>query len=233
MPLHDWANEDWWENFHDFWIFRLAEHIHPLLPEGYRVYIGSYSRVGLALAARPDLGVAAPVRMAPTNGTGKAPASIELAPDEEVTVGTIEPQKALYVQYRGMMVAAVEIVSPRNKDRASGRAEAVARYAGYLHGQIHLMLLDLLPRPEGFSFSDAIAAELKIPNQPHLAPPCAVVYRVGEPAAVGGSQLAVWRRPLTVGQPLPTLPLPLSLDRYVRVDLEATYTRAAADAYLT
>jgi hypothetical protein len=44
--------------------------------------------------------------------------------------------------------------------------------------------------------------------------------------------LAIWRRPLVVGAPLPTLPLPLGVDRDVTVDLESTYMRAAADAYL-
>jgi hypothetical protein len=44
--------------------------------------------------------------------------------------------------------------------------------------------------------------------------------------------LGLWRRPLAVGQPLPTLPLPLSLDQSVPHDLEATYANAASAAYL-
>jgi hypothetical protein len=60
----------------------------------------------------------------------------------------------------------------------------------------------------------------------------AVSYRVGEPAATGGRILGIWRRPLTVGQPLPILKLPLTVDVAIAVDLEQTYGRAAADAYL-
>ncbi len=60
----------------------------------------------------------------------------------------------------------------------------------------------------------------------------AVGYRVGEPAPDGGRFLAVWRRALEVGAPLPALPLPLAPDRAVALDLEQTYMRAAADAYL-
>jgi len=44
--------------------------------------------------------------------------------------------------------------------------------------------------------------------------------------------LAVWRRPLTVGAALPAVVLPLSVTDRVMVDLEQTYARAAADAYL-
>jgi hypothetical protein len=70
-------------------------------------------------------------------------------------------------------------------------------------------------------------------RQPACPPPLAVSYRVGEPAATGGRLLAIWRRPLTVGAPLPTMPLPLGVDMRVQVDLEETYNRAAADAYLS
>jgi hypothetical protein len=44
--------------------------------------------------------------------------------------------------------------------------------------------------------------------------------------------LAIWRRPLTAGQPLPTMPLPLTVHLSVPVDLERTYQQAANDAYL-
>ena len=103
---------------------------------------------------------------------------------------------------------------------------------GYLIEGAHLLLVDVHPRPAGFSFADRIAAELQLANQPSLSPPMAVSYRVGEPAATGGRLLAIWRRPISIGGPLPGLPLPLEVDLEVPVDLEATYARAAADAYL-
>jgi len=70
---------------------------------------------------------------------------------------------------------------------------------------------------------------------PPLPPPFAAAYRVGEVVPVGddmGSLVGLWRRPLRVGQPLPTLPLPLSVHRAVVIDLEETYQRAAKRAYL-
>ena len=60
--------------------------------------------------------------------------------------------------------------------------------------------------------------------------PFAAAYRVGEVVPVGddmGSLVALWRRQLRVGQPLPILPLPLSVHREVMIDLEQTYQRAA------
>ncbi len=86
-------------------------------------------------------------------------------------------------------------------------------------------------RPSGFSFADAIAGELEMP-QPPFAAPMAISFRVGEPAATGGHLLAIWRRPLKARQALPSLPLPLNVHQSVPVDLESTYMTAAADAYL-
>jgi len=101
---------------------------------------------------------------------------------------------------------------------------------GYLLDGAHLVLIDVHRRPLGFSFADRIAAALRL-ERPSAPPPMAVSYRVGEPAATGGHLLATWRRPLTVGSPLPALPLPLSTDQAITLDLDQTYTRAASDVY--
>ena len=126
------------------------------------------------------------------------------------------------------------LVSPRNKDRADAKETYSNRYLGYLRLGVHLMLVDVLPRPKGFSFSDAITGGLGL-ELPPLPPPFAAAYRVGEVVPVGddmGSLVGLWRRPLRVGQPLPALPLPLSVHRAILIDLEETYQRAAKRAYL-
>ena len=132
------------------------------------------------------------------------------------------------------MIAALELVSPRNKDRADAKETYCNRYLGYLRLGVHLMLVDVLPRPKGYSFSDVITSSLGL-DLPPLPPPFAAAYRVGEVVPVGddmGSLVGLWRRPLRVGQPLPTLPLPLSVHKDVQIDLEETYRRATKRAYL-
>ncbi len=78
--------------------------------------------------------------------------------DEEIAVATPGGDTAQLIERGGLLVAAVERVSPRDKDR----------------------------------------------------PPACAAYRVGEPAPKGGRFLGAWRRPLTVGAPLPSLRLPPS-----------------------
>jgi hypothetical protein len=211
MPLHDWSERGGgWEGVHHIWITEALRWVKPRLPAGYRAYIGSAPVVAVgAPEERPDVGVhrrpEEPAPPPPTNG----PAPDGDEPDEEIAVVTLDPGTSLYVEMAGRLVAAVELISPRNKDRALSQTSYLARYLGYLQEGVHLLLVDVHPRPLHFSFADRIAEELGTPRRP-CPPPMAVSYRVGGPAATGGRLLAVWRRPLTVDAPLPTVPLPIT-----------------------
>jgi hypothetical protein len=235
MPLHDWADRAGWEGMHHLWIAELLHWVKPRLPAGYRAHIGSASLLAVgAPAERLDVGV----RRWSAESTGsEEPAPTpsgdadQVEPDVEVAVAAIDPGAALFVERHGRLVAAVELVSPRNKDRPVSRATYLSRYLGYLLEAVHLLLIDVHPRPLAFSFADRIADELHVP-QPPCPVPQAVSYRVGEPAATGGRLLAIWRRPLAVGAALPTVPLPLTVEVAIPIDLEQTYARAAEDAYL-
>jgi hypothetical protein len=155
------------------------------------------------------------------------------APDVEVAVTTtLEPTPSVFVEQDGRLVAAIELLSPRNKDRPSSREGTTARYAGYLINGVNLLVVDVHPRPAGFSVAGAIERELEVPDAGSLSAPLAAAYRVGEGAAEGGRYLAIWREPLTAGEPLPAMPVPLTVHRAVTLDLESTYMSAAADAYL-
>jgi len=107
----------------------------------------------------------------------------------------------------------------------------MARYLGYLRAGAHLLLVDVHPRPLGYSFADSMAEELQA-RQPATPVPLAVSYRVGDPAATGGQMLGIWRRPLKVGEPLPAAPLAVTMRGTLEIDLEKTYMQGAMDAYL-
>lgn len=230
MPLHDWTDERGWDSVHPLWLTYLLEYVQERLPEGYKAFLGGVPSLTVdAGHGKPDVSVRqwGPTAEASTTGT--------LEPDLEATVAfRLAPQRALHIDYHGQLIAALELVSPRNKDRADAKETYTNRYLGYLRLGVHLMLVDVLPRPRGFSFSDAITTSLGL-ELPPLSPPFASAYRVGEVVPVGddvGSLVGLWRRPLRVGEPLPTLPLPLTVHQEVLIDLEQTYQRAAKRAYL-
>jgi hypothetical protein len=237
MPLHDWSDRPGWDGMHHLWITELLRWVKPRLPSGYRAYIGSAPLLAVgAPGGRPDVHVNRLSGSAESEGERPAeessiPGGDELEPDVELAVATLDPGHALFVDREGRLVAAVELISPRNNDRPAAREAYLARYLGYLLESVHLLLVDVHRRPAGFSFPDRIAAELSLGQGP-LPAPSAVSYRVGEPAATGGRYLAIWRRSLSPGASLPTLPLPLDIDSRIPVDLERTYSAAAVDAYV-
>ena len=93
------------------------------------------------------------------------------------------------------------------------------------------MLVDVHRRPLGFSFVEAVAAELQCPLPVGL-PPHVVSWNVGGHVPEGGQFMDGWYRTLTVGQPLPAVPLALGAQRLLSIDLEHTYVEAARRAYL-
>ncbi len=234
MPLHDWTGERGWDSVHPIWLTYLVEWIQPRLPEGYKALLGGVPALTVAS------GKGRSIISAGQRGAGPPPEEVAtdtavIEPDLEASVSIrLDPQLAVHIDFHGQLIAAVEIVSPRNRDRGDAKETYSNRYLGYLRLGVHLMLVDVLPRPKGFSFSDAITSSLGL-DLPPLPPPFAAAYRVGEVVPVGddmGTIVGLWRRPLQVGQPLPTLPLPLSVHRSVEIDLEETYRRAAKRAYL-
>jgi hypothetical protein len=237
MPLHDWTNLSDWESVHQLWIVELFRWLKRHLPAGYRAGLGTVPALTIGSpSVHPDVNVRRGNRLPAgvpdaAEGAGPAGEAASWPPDAEVAVLTLDPSVVVQVTQQGRLIAVVELVSPRNKDRRQARLTAQNRYLGYLMHGVHLMLVDVHRQPLTFSFADALARALAI-AQPPCPAPLAVSYRVGDTAAGGGRLLATWRRPLTVGAPLPALPLPLTLDLALLVDLEQTYTDATADAYL-
>ena len=228
MPLHDWTERTGWEGLHIFWMTEIVRELRAQLPPGYRAVIGSSPLVAVGLSpVKPDVAV--------TNGTAPhapTPTRTVPEPDVEVAVATLEEDATVMVEREGRLVAAVELISPRNKDRPSAREQYAGRYLNYLRGGVHLLLVDVHRRPVGFSFPQLVTATFD-PVLPAPPAPSAVAYRVGASAASGGRMLGAWQYVLVVGEPLPAVTLPLSLDQSVMIDLEGTYTRAAADSYIS
>ena len=230
MPLHDWSDDRGWDGLHLFWLTQMIDWIQPRLPAGYRAYVGSVPALTIDSSnGRPDVGVR---QWSPDPTAAGLKAGSVGEPDQEVVATfTLDPQKAIHIDWHGQLIAAIELVSPRNKDRPSARTRYLGRYVGYLRQGVHLLLIDALPRPAGFSFADAIADDLGIAMEP-TPTPCAVSFRVGEPLP-DGTLVASWRRPLQVGQPLAVIPLALDTKQAISIDLEHTYQEAARRTYLT
>ena len=231
MPLHNWRDERGWDSVQHFWITRLAQWLKPRLPSGFRAYLGVPRGLTIRTeSGRPDVSIRHWQREAAPAANPTATAELATPDFQGVARATADPQLAVQIVRQGELLAAIELVSPRNKDRAVSKDHYTSRYLGYLTEGVNLLLVDVLPRPAKFSFADEVAAGLEYP-QPALPAPHAVSWSVSGPLPEGGRYIETWHRPLTVGSPLPAILLELTAEERILIDLEPTYAQAAADAY--
>src|SRR6185437_1912566 len=128
------------------WISELARPIKDELPNGYRAYLGSGPAVAIgAPPLRPDLSVRSSnssTTTTPELGQIRQRADeSESSPDLEVAVASLEVEPSLLIELDGRLVAAVELISPRHKDRPVARTNYGRRYAGYLMEGVNLLLI--------------------------------------------------------------------------------------------
>jgi hypothetical protein len=137
----------------------------------------------------------------------------------EVRVFDIEQDRRL--------VAAVELVSPSNKNRPENRRVFVARCAALLKERVSVTIVDLVTirnqnlYGELLDFIDRVDPALGAEPPAIYAVACRATKTTVKPGAPW--QLETWFEPLRIGQPLPTLPLWLADDLAVPLDLEGSY----------
>ncbi len=124
------------------------------------------------------------------------------------------------------MVAALELVSPANKDRESHRRAFTTKCAGYLAQGIAVIVVDVVTSRSGNLHADILRlldrpADTGLPDGTELY---AVAYR---PVVRDGAEvIEIWPESLAVGRELPTLPLALNAEVCLPIHLESTYTAA-------
>jgi hypothetical protein len=120
------------------------------------------------------------------------------------------------------LVGAIELISPRNKDRAEERQAFLAKGANYLFQGVSVVVLDIVTTRRA-NLHNELLRWLNAPAGllPDDAPLYAAAYR---PVLRGETpQIDVWAQSCAVGAALPTMPLRLTGDLFVPVEFEATY----------
>ena len=118
--------------------------------------------------------------------------------------------------------AAIELVSPANKDRPGSRRTFAAKCAGYLKQAVSVVIVDVVTDRTANLHADLLDA-LEVSEAAWESPTqlYAVAYR---PVPVQKQQrIEAWPEVLTLGRALPVLPLWLRVDLSVPLQLEETY----------
>lgn len=219
-----------WEGFHGAWPTIIVMALGRKLPPQYvaepRIHLGAYYEIDVG-SFEED----APAEVAHVTNAqeGAVATAIWAPPKPTLTVATNFPDQYEYevrvydTTNERRLVAAVEIVSPANKDRPAHRRLFVAKCAALLAQQICVAIVDLVTTRQFNLYADLL--DLIGENDPSLAP--------GPPPQYGAvcrfrrddeaPRLETWAHPFVVGQALPTLPLWLADDLAVPLELEASY----------
>src|SRR5437899_1189127 len=156
MPLRDHfrppvSTRSSWEGFHGGWPMAMVQRLAPLLPDQFtaepRVHLGSYFEIdvcayedeepkALQFSSHGESGGLATATWAPPQPTFTA--DVELAEQYEYEV-------LVYDQSLGrLLVAAVELVSPANKDRPENRRAFVTKCAAMVQRGVSVSIVDLV-----------------------------------------------------------------------------------------
>ncbi len=124
------------------------------------------------------------------------------------------------------LVAAVEIVSPANKNRPDSRQVFVAKCASLLQRGVCVSIVDLVTVRSFNLYTDLLVLLECFDPAMGADPPPIYAATCRRRIVDKKTLLGTWASPLAVGQPLPTLPIWLTETEAVSLDLEAAYEAA-------
>jgi hypothetical protein len=219
-PVADFAS---WEELHGAWPSTIAYRLNTLLPPDYR------SGVKIHLGSAVEIDVAA---FEMENAGGSNGDTTDSALEWKAAVPTVvletdeltppEYEVRVYDQrHTRRLVAAVEIVSPRNKDRAEARDAFVSKCHALLQQEVCVVIVD--PVTDRSANLYAELAERIRSQLPATADRSIYAVSCRARSSHGRRRVEAWEHPLDINALLPTLPLWISETQYVPLELERTY----------
>jgi hypothetical protein len=213
-----------WESFHGVWAGAIAASLNRgVLPKDYvaeiQIHLGGPFEIDVATLEEErqeqDGGGVAVKTWAPPAAQLVMPATY---PDEfEVQVLDLSAGPTL--------VAAIELVSPGNKDRQETRQAFVAKCAAYLHAGVGLVVIDIVTERRANLHNELVQTmnqrAFALAGNPRLY---VMAYRPRRRRKK--DEIEMWPFSLEVGQAMPTAPLALRGGPTLPLDLETSYMDA-------
>ena len=239
MPLRDHfrspvADRHSWDEVHGGWPMVIVQGLARRLPKRYtaapQVHLGAFAQVDVTAFEHEEETSRDLTSPSSNGGVATAvwsPARPGLAIATELPAQD-EYEVRIYDERHGRrLVAAIEIVSPANKDRPASKQAFIAKCVALLQKQVSVTIVDLVTIPGGNLYAELLAFLGQ--RDPALGekPPatytvaCRAVQHESKPGARW--QFESWLDVLKVGERLPTLPLWLAADIAIPLDLEESY----------
>ena len=228
MPLRDHFHSPVndthsWDEVHGQWPGEIVRDLRNILPAGFRaapnVHLGSGFEIDVTTyesATAPDAdegGTATRTSLAPT-----LTVEADLSEQDEYEVRIYD------AEHGRVLVAAIEIVSPSNKDRPASREVFVGKLTTLLQQGVCVSVVDLVSARHANLYAELLTLlGHSDPSLGETPPPCTPSPSAPASAARPAALLDAWFYPMTVGQSLPTLPIWLAPALRVMLPLETSY----------
>jgi hypothetical protein len=236
MPLLDHfrpplSTQRHWESFHAAWAGALADFLNEeWLPEGY------FAEEQVHPSARVEIDVATfEESHADRLANNDAPVAtlqskVWAPPAPTMTIPVDFPERFEVKVFRAeggpTLVAAIELVSPGNKDRSEHRRAFTTKCANYLYHGISLVIIDIVTTRQANLHDELV--QLVCTEGADARPPDTSLYAAAywPRQRRDGGLIDIWTAVLSLGNSFPTLPLAISSELCIPLDLDATYADA-------
>jgi hypothetical protein len=221
-PLHGPRR---WEGFHHAWATIIAQQLNQrLLPPDYfaepEITLGPAMEIDVATLERPSPGKVAVGVVAEAYSPPRP--AMTFKADFSHLEGT---EIRVYQDLDGAQLrAAIELVSPANKDRSETRRTFTAKCSSYLREGINVVIVDIVTSRSANLHQEVLDLLRSKGRRTVWTSPTGlygVAYRAV--TVLKAPRVQVWPEVLRLGEPLPTLPLWLALDLCVPLHLEESY----------
>jgi hypothetical protein len=217
-----------WDALHGAWPTLIVIDLNKRLPPQY------LASPSIHLGAAFEIDVATSERMEPAYASehgaseGGVATAVWAPPEPTLDIATDLPEQdeyevRVFETERRRLVAAIKIVSPANKDRPENRRVFAAKCAALLQKGVSVSIVDLVTARRSNLYGELL--DLLGETDPFLSPTPPPLYAAACRWRQDGLswRFHTWAHVLTVGQPLPTLPLWLAADLAVPLNLESSY----------
>lgn len=215
-----------WQGLHSAWANSMVAGLNARLPARY------FAEPNVQHGGWVEIDVATFEEEPRTRREGRATATAIWSPSSATQVlpmdfaGLDEFEVRIYNDQEGPHpVAAIELLSPANKDRPSHRRAFVTKCAALLQQGVSVAVIDVVTTRRDCLHGDLLSllgSEAGAPASGLIA----VEYRVVTSEA--SASLETWVEPLELGDPLPTLPLWIAADLALPLDLDESYRSACS-----
>jgi hypothetical protein len=232
MPLRDHFHPPLsetrpWDGVHGAWPTMIVIDLNNRMPSIYtaspRIHLGTAFEIDIAAFDEQMERALGFVTEAP-GGTATAvwtPPKPTMAVD--VDLERQDEYEVLVHNRENRLVAAIEIVSPANKDRSENRRTFAAKCATLMQQGVSVSIIDLVTARRGNLYLDML--DVLGESDPSFSTDSNSIYATSCRWREVGEhwKLESWAYHLQVNHPLPTLPLWLASDLAVPLELEQTY----------